>query len=460
MLPEGIPPVTGTAVAQIAEGDESESGWTIALTLPRDTWRAIQVAMPKLEWPEPKWEKVRPGFREGTMTLVGDSMPTRFRVVDISGKELAGDQVLQQLNSKTPVLIAASGRMPPACYLGLPTHAKLIVLLGPGDKQEEVAEGKKPKDTKAIPADNAKEPHAIDLKQWSEEKSQQYFFELMQKSKEFKIKTQEEASNYLQGIWRLDKRAHVGGGHYVRADLGADVAVVCTDKWLVVRLMNAKETNDTVSRFERIERDEKGHLHLKEEVGSAFDHFLPLDDDHMAVLAYDFIAVVQRIPCETAEPAAEGAEGPSNSADEKKAAKQTDNEAIEAAKAHLRARLTSDRKMLSKSYAAKVRLLRKGDLLDREKVIDAALKQFAGGGDVPDEAIRQFLDRLDFESLQITEGEFVTEPSAAIATKDGRLHFQIEKGDAVVKIIQEPSAWFLQFRKANGEWTVVAEYTD
>ena len=30
----------------------------------------------------------------------------------------------------------------------------------------------------------------------------------------------------------------------------------------------------------------------------------------------------------------------------------------------------------------------------------------------------------------------------------------------MIRIAQGPSAWFLQLRKANGEWTVVAEYTD
>ena len=68
-LPVGIPPVMGKAVAQATEGDDSKSMWTIALTLPRDTWREIQVAMPKLDWPEPKWEEVRPGYRDATMTL-------------------------------------------------------------------------------------------------------------------------------------------------------------------------------------------------------------------------------------------------------------------------------------------------------------------------------------------------------------------------------------------------------
>ena len=136
-LPVGIPPMIGKAVAEATQRDDSKSGWTIALTLPRDTWREIHVAMPKLDWPEPNWEEVRPDFRDGTLTLpMGDHVkPTWCRVVDTSGKELGGDQVLTQLKSQMPVLVSASGKLPHACYLRLPTPAKLIVLLGPSDKQ-------------------------------------------------------------------------------------------------------------------------------------------------------------------------------------------------------------------------------------------------------------------------------------------------------------------------------------
>mgnify|MGYP001587151686 CR=1 FL=1 len=120
-LPVGIPPLTGTAIARATDGEDSKSDWTIALTLPRDTWREIQFVMPRLDWPEPTWEKVRPGVRDGTMTLVGDSMPTHFSVVDMKGKELGRDQIIEQLKTKQPVLVSASGRMPHACYLQLPT---------------------------------------------------------------------------------------------------------------------------------------------------------------------------------------------------------------------------------------------------------------------------------------------------------------------------------------------------
>lgn len=135
-------------------------------------------------------------------------------------------------------------------------------------------------------------------------------------------------------------------------------------------------------------------------------------------------------------------------------------EAIEAARAHLRALLTADKQFLSNSYAATVRMLRKDKDMDREKAIDAAVKQFGDGGDVPAAVIGQLLDRMKFKSVEVTEGEFVTPPSAAISTKDGSLRFTIEKRDSVVTITQGRSAWFLQLRKSNNGWTVVAEYTD
>ena len=290
-LPDGIPPLTGHAVVQSNEGDDAKSRWTIALTLPRDTWREIQFAMPKLEWPEPKWVQVRPGFREGTMTMPGDSMPAFFAIVDMNGKQLRSDQALKQLETKKPVLVSASGRIPDACNLQLPTQAELIVLLGPGAEQDQV---KAPATKKPDLAEAATKEDVSELKDWTEAKSQQYFFKLMQNAKTFKIETEEAASKYLQGIWRLDKRAHIGGGHYVRADRGADVAVMCTDQWLVVRFIDTKEVRDVVKRYDRIEIDKNSHLHVRGKNAISFDHFMPLDKDHMAVLAYDYIAVVRR----------------------------------------------------------------------------------------------------------------------------------------------------------------------
>jgi hypothetical protein len=62
-------------------------------------------------------------------------LPSPFfcRVTDMSGKELERQQIVEQLRTKQPVLVSVDGRMPDACYLRLPTPAKLIVLLGPGE---------------------------------------------------------------------------------------------------------------------------------------------------------------------------------------------------------------------------------------------------------------------------------------------------------------------------------------
>jgi hypothetical protein len=122
--PEGVPPLTGAAVARAVEGNGSQ--WSIAVTMPRDTWREVQIVMPKLNWPEPIWEDVRPGIREGTMTLPmgDDSMPALCAVVDMNGKRLGHDQIMQQLKTKTPVLVSVTGQVPHACYRRLLSEYK------------------------------------------------------------------------------------------------------------------------------------------------------------------------------------------------------------------------------------------------------------------------------------------------------------------------------------------------
>jgi hypothetical protein len=451
-FPSGVPPLTGMAIAQPTEGDQSHPAWNIALILDKDVWDGVWVAMPKMQWPELKSERdeSRPGFRLGTLTLpMGvDSQPAFCRVVGMHGQKLGRDQVLRQLKAKTPVLISVSGKMPDARYLRLPTAASVIVLLGPGNKQDKII-------SPLATAKESKDPEN-ELKDWTKEKSQRYFLNLMAKTKTFKIETKEKAAEYLRGIWRLDKRAHIGGGHYVRADRGDDVTVICTGEWLVKKDFNHNETgqSESIARIADITVEPGGSLRVNR------DHirFMPLDDDHMAVLTYDYIAVVQRIDSDTPEPPADGGERPSTQAGAKQADEQVQDKIIAATKAHVQALLTADKEMLNKSYAAKVRLLQRDKELDREQVVDAALKKFASGGKIPDAVIRQFVDGQKIERLKVTEGEYSAPLSAR--SKDAVLRFEIEKGDAVVRIISGPASWFLQFRKAKGDWTVVAEYTD
>ena len=168
---------------------------------------------------------------------------------------------------------------------------------------EVLAETTESPDSRAIPDDKATDEPDADLKDRSEQQSQQYFFSLMQKRANYTITSEEEGSKYLRGIWRLDRRAHVGGGHYVRADQGDDVTVVCTDEWLVQTEFN-RNTEPVVERVKRIHGiifDSDGSLSI-----DASRKFQPLDADHMAIAAYDYIAVLQRIVCESPEPGDDG----------------------------------------------------------------------------------------------------------------------------------------------------------
>ena len=66
--------------------------------------------------------------------------------------------------------------------------------------------------------------------------------------------------------------------------------------------MSGADARDmAVARVERAEPDENGHLNVKTRNSITIDRFQPLDKDHMAVLAYDYIAVVRRLACETPE---------------------------------------------------------------------------------------------------------------------------------------------------------------
>lgn len=291
-LPDGIPPLTGEAVVKHGDGAES----TISVTLRRDTWREIRAVLPRLEWPEPTWEQI-PGTqeREGTMTLPlrGDAESPFCRVVGMDGSPVGGDELVEQLEIKQPVLVSASGLMPHPCYLRLPTSARLIVLLGPGEEDEA---DEAPLDEKAADAAERDAEREDELENWGEDQSQQYYFQLMQGAAAFNIETEEAAAEYLRGIWRLDRRAHVGGGHYVRSDRGDDVTLICTDEWLVTSIFEASADVriEEVKRFETIEVT--GNRTLSVDSGS---QFMPLGEDHVAFVKYDFIAVLKRVPCES-----------------------------------------------------------------------------------------------------------------------------------------------------------------
>lgn len=75
-----------------------------------------------------------------------------------------------------------------------------------------------------------------------------------------------------------------------------------------------------------------------------------------------------------------------------------------------------------------------------------------------DERMKQFR----FEMLEVKEGDFVTDPSDLVGTPDGKLHFQIKKGDVLYKVVPPRGDFLLlQLREVEkGLWKVVAEYWD
>lgn len=127
--------------------------------------------------------------------------------------------------------------------------------------------------------------------QVSKEESQQYYFSLMQKAKTFTIEAK-DAGNYLRGVWRLDKKAHVAGGHYIRADKGDDVTLICNSERLI-----QVDFNQNHAKFHEVTR-QFATLKVNEDGSLSFDRrrkYIPLDDKHMAVAAYDYIVLLQRV---------------------------------------------------------------------------------------------------------------------------------------------------------------------
>jgi hypothetical protein len=285
--------LTGVAVARALDGQGHETEWTLSVTLGKEVWHAVGRVMPRQEWPEITWEKV-PGSTAslGTMTfpMDGSARSTLCRILDLDGREVGRGRALKELETEKRLLVSVSGRIPEPRYRRLPSQAELIVVLGPDTRR---ASGASTPDAehRALGGDPNREIAELDPSEWGEQESQQYFFGLMEKGKSFRVGSEADARRYLEGLWRLDRRAHIGGGHYVHADRGDDVTVICTDAWLVTSVFNhhATPVAESVHRIETMTIRSDGSI-----VVNGSERFKPLDEDHMAMLGYDFIAVVRR----------------------------------------------------------------------------------------------------------------------------------------------------------------------
>ncbi len=132
----------------------------------------------------------------------------------------------------------------------------------------------------------------------SAQESQAYFFGLMQKGQSFSVDPG-DAGDYLRGVWRLDRKAHYGEGHYVEAGRGDDVYVICNDTRLV-----QVDFNRDQREFIEIE-SELAKLKVEEDGSFSFGTrrmYRPLDDNHLVVTAYDYIAILERASGRTQQP--------------------------------------------------------------------------------------------------------------------------------------------------------------
>ncbi|MDJ0759038.1 MAG: hypothetical protein QNJ19_06535 [Woeseiaceae bacterium] len=126
----------------------------------------------------------------------------------------------------------------------------------------------------------------------SEEESQRYFFSLMQKGQHFRVHPK-AAANYLRGVWRLDRNAHVGAGHYTRADQGDDVVLFCNDERVLQ--IDFSRNHDRFIEFEeqlsRLTAGRDGAFNF----GNEKWHIKPLGDNHIVITRYDYIVVLERV---------------------------------------------------------------------------------------------------------------------------------------------------------------------
>ncbi|MEL6950946.1 MAG: hypothetical protein AAGM16_12630 [Pseudomonadota bacterium] len=124
----------------------------------------------------------------------------------------------------------------------------------------------------------------------SDTESHHYFIGLMKQAETYRV-APEDAEAYLKGVWRLDEDAHFGPGHYVQAARGDGVYLICNETRLVQVDFNhaQREFIETVSTLSEMSVAADGAFKFK-----SGRTYVPLDDNHMAVSAYDYIAVLER----------------------------------------------------------------------------------------------------------------------------------------------------------------------
>ncbi|MCP4888227.1 MAG: hypothetical protein GY904_16640 [Planctomycetaceae bacterium] len=98
-----------------------------------------------------------------------------------------------------------------------------------------------------------------------------------------------------------------------------------------------------------------------------------------------------------------------------------------------------------------------GVVVDREQMLPALKKQ-AERDPIPSALVPGIVSLFRIDQLDAPAGEFVTEPNQPGESVFDKLRFSIQENDVLLKV-SVPSAFrYLQIRKTDDEWKVVAEY--
>jgi hypothetical protein len=147
---------------------------------------------------------------------------------------------------------------------------------------------------------------------------------------------------------------------------------------------------------------------------------------------------------------------------------------VKVAKAALRANFQYDERTLKEIYDTEVRLLPgnrlfhfglelpakmspSGVVVKRDNMLPALKKQ-AERDPAPEQIVALLVDEFRIEQLDVKAGEFVTEPNHPSDSLVGKLQFTMEENDVLVKVSVPGAFRYLQLRKVDEQWKVVAEY--
>ncbi len=86
------------------------------------------------------------------------------------------------------------------------------------------------------------------------------------------------------------------------------------------------------------------------------------------------------------------------------------------------------------------------------------LKKQAAVDPIPGEFIDQFIKLYRIEQLDVEVGEYAAEPNQPNETLYRSLRFKIEKDDVLLRLSVSSAFGFVQLRKTDEQWKVIAEY--